>query len=357
MVANWKQGNFINSSINEQKETADKMLEDLLDKKLVTEDEINREQEIITIKKSNGNVVKEISYSDVEIVISKTPENEKAGRVKLKVESVKGMTKPNIKTEEELINYLKSLGDERKKEMIKTIMISIVNKEDSTANCKTFEDVLKWMKGKEIIDNETEDAFWNMVQSEIDESDVLTKEETYLGRLLGELYYDKTTETMPGYIIINPAEQASSTYYATENGTYTFKVQDLITGKTYSKKIEVTNVDANMPVYEVKSIEPENGMGTYAFLYNFRLEQDTTFQNAYIIYENEKIDVSSLIGERSLENGEKSNLIRTSLINKYLFQIGKTDYEYSLGGTTQYIILVKDNTEYTANIRFENPIN
>lgn len=43
-----------------------------------------------------------------------------------------------------------------------------------------------------------------------------------------------------------------------------------------------------MPAYEAKSIEPENGRGTYAFLYNLRLEQDTTFQNAYIIYENEK---------------------------------------------------------------------
>lgn len=45
VVANWKQSNFINSSINKQKETADKMLEDLLDKKLVTEDEIDKEQE------------------------------------------------------------------------------------------------------------------------------------------------------------------------------------------------------------------------------------------------------------------------------------------------------------------------
>ena len=30
VVANWKQSNFINSSINKQKETADKMLEDLI---------------------------------------------------------------------------------------------------------------------------------------------------------------------------------------------------------------------------------------------------------------------------------------------------------------------------------------
>ena len=354
VVANWKQSNFINSSINKQKETADKMLEDLISKKLVTEDEIDKEQEKIIIKKKDGTIIKEISYSDVEIVISKTPENEKARAVKLKVESMKGIT--NIKTKEELIKYLKSLSDERKKEMLKENMVPFINKEDPTANCQTFEDVLKWMKNNKIIAEETENAFWNWVQS-VKNVDGLTNVEAILGDQLEILYGDENTGEIKGYSVINPNEQISDTYIATKNGTYTFKVQDLITGKTYSKKIEVTNVDANMPAYEAKSIEPEKGRGTYAFLYNLRLEQDTTFQNAYIIYENEKIDVSSLIGERSLENGEKANLIWTSLINRYLFEIGKTDGDYSLGGTTQHIILVKDNTEYTANIRFENPIN
>ena len=115
VVANWKQSNFINTSINESKEDADKMLEDLISKKLVTEDEIDREQEKIIIKKKDGTIVKEISYSDVEIVISKTPEKEKSGTVNLKVESVKGVTMPNIKTKEEVIKYLKSLSDERER--------------------------------------------------------------------------------------------------------------------------------------------------------------------------------------------------------------------------------------------------
>ena len=354
VVANWKQSNFINSSINKQKETADKMLEDLISKKLVTEDEIDKEQEKIIIKKKDGTIIKEISYSDVEIVISKTPENEKARAVKLKVESMKGIT--NIKTKEDLIKYLKSLSDERKKEMLKEQMVPFINKEDSTANCQTFEDVLKWMKNKEIIAEETENAFWNWTQS-VNKVEGLTNVEAILGKQLEFLYLDKSTGEIIGYSVINPDEQISGTYIATENGTYTFKIQDLTTGKTYYKKVEVTNVDANMPAYEAKSIEPEKGRGTYAFLYNLRLEQDTTFQNAYIIYENEKIDVSSLIEERSLENGEKANLIWTSHINRYLYEIGKTDGALSLGRTIQHIILVKDKIEYPANIRFENPIN
>ena len=356
VVANWKQSNFINSSINKQKETADKMLEDLISKKLVTEDEIDKEQEKIIIKKKDGTIVKEISYRDVEIVISKTPEKEKSGTVNLKVESVKGVTMPNIKTKEEVIKYLKSLSDERKKEMLKENMVPFINKEDPTANCQTFEDVLKWMKNKEIIAEETENAFWNWVQS-AKNVDGLTGVNAVLEAILEFLYGDENTGEIKGYSVINPNEQISDTYIATENGTYTFKVQDLIMGKTYYKKVEVTNVDANMPAYEAKSIEPENGRGTYAFLYNLRLEQDTTFQNAYIIYENEKIDVSSLIEERSLENGEKANLIWTSHINRYLYEIGKTDGALSLGRTIQHIILVKDKIEYPANIRFENPIN
>ena len=356
VVANWKQSNFINTSINESKEDADKMLEDLISKKLVTEDEIDREQEKIIIKKKDGTIVKEISYSDVEIVISKTPEKEKSGTVNLKVESVKGVTMPNIKTKEEVIKYLKSLSDERKKEMLKEKMVPFINKEDSTANCQTFEDVLKWMKNKEIIAEETENAFWNWVQS-AKNVDGLTGVNAVLEAILEFLYGDENTGEIKGYSVINPNEQISDTYIATENGTYTFKIQDLTTGKTYYKKVEVTNVDANMPAYEAKSIEPEKGRGTYAFLYNLRLEQDTTFQNAYIIYENEKIDVSSLIEERSLENGEKANLIWTSHINRYLYEIGKTDGALSLGRTIQHIILVKDKIEYPANIRFENPIN
>ena len=356
VVANWKQSNFINTSINESKEDADKMLEDLISKKLVTEDEIDREQEKIIIKKKDGTIVKEISYSDVEIVISKTPEKEKSGTVNLKVESVKGVTMPNMKTKGEVIKYLKSLSDERKKEMLKEKMVPFINKGDSTANCQTFEDVLKWMKNKEIIAEETENAFWNWVQS-AKNVDGLTGVNAVLEAILEFLYGDENTGEIKGYSVINPNEQISDTYIATENGTYTFKIQDLTTGKTYYKKVEVTNVDANMPAYEAKSIEPDKVRGTYAFLYNLRLEQDTTFQNAYIIYENEKIDVSSLIEERSLENGEKANLIWTSNINRYLYEIGKTDGALSLGRTIQHIILVKDKIEYPANIRFENPIN
>lgn len=351
VVANWKQSNFINSSINKQKETADKMLEDLISKKLVTEDEIDKEQEKIIIKKKDGTIIKEISYSDVEIVISKTPENEKARAVKLKVESVKGIT--NIKTKEDLIKYLKSLSDERKKEMLKENMVPFINKEDPTANCQTFEDVLKWMKGKEIIDNETEDAFWNYVQSEMPDDDGFTKVEIFLIEILRNLYYDETTGTMPGYAIINPDEQASSTYYATENGTYTFKVQELITGKTYSKKIEVTNIDKTIQQrYEVTSTVNQERNRTNIMLNDLIENKNVNFDKAYIIYDDRKIEISEGDIKKINENKMYVNDIYETFYSNFGFNNDEIEKVYN---TTQTFILVKDGIEYEGQIYITEP--
>ena len=352
VVANWKQSNFINSSINKQKETADKMLEDLISKKLVTEDEIDKEQEKIIIKKKDGTIIKEISYSDVEIVISKTPENEKARAVKLKVESVKGMTQ-NIITEEELINHVKSLSDERKKEMIKINIIPYINKGFYNANCKTFEDALKWMKGKKIIDNETEDAFWNWVQSEMPDDDGFTKVEIFLIEILRNLYYDETTGTMPGYAIINPDEQASSTYYATENGTYTFKVQELITGKTYSKKIEVTNIDKTIKQrYEVTSTVNQESNRTNIMLNDLIENKNVNFDKAYIIYDDRKIEISEGDIKKINENKMYVNDIYETFCSSFGFNNDEIEKVYN---TTQTFILVKDGIEYEGQIYITKP--
>ena len=352
VVANWKQSNFINSSINKQKETADKMLEDLLDKKLVTEDEINREQEIITIKKSNGNIVKEISYSDVEIVISKTPEKEKSRAVNLKVKSVKGIT--NIKTKEELIKYLKSLSDERKKEMLKENMVPFINKEDPTANCQTFEDVLKWMKNNKIIAEETENAFWNWVQS-VKNVDGLTNVEEILGEQLEILYGDENTGEIKGYSVINPNEQISDTYIATENGTYTFKVQDLIMGKTYYKKVEVTNIDKTAIMrYKVTSTVTKYN-DTLVMLSDGVHDKNVDFENAYIIYKGKKIEISKA-DFKTTDKGENCFSAECDNTCTGLIREGKMGDSKELLETTQTFILVKDGIEYEGQIYITEPI-
>ena len=354
VVANWKQSNFINTSINESKEDADKMLEDLISKKLVTEDEIDREQEKIIIKKKDGTIVKEISYSDVEIVISKTPEKEKSGTVNLKVESVKGVTMPNIKTKEEVIKYLKSLSDERKKEMLKEQMVPFINKEDSTANCQTFEDVLKWMKNKEIIAEETENAFWNWTQS-VNKVEGLTNVEAILGEQLEFLYLDKSTGEIIGYSVINPDEQISGTYIATENGTYTFKIQDLITGKTYYKKVEVTNIDKTAIMrYKVTSTVAEYNH-TLVMLSDVVDDKNVDFENAYIIYKGKKIEISKS-DFKTTDKGENCFSAECYYTCTDLVREGKMGDRKELLETTQTFILVKDGFEYEGQIYITEPI-
>ena len=141
-VGMWKQNNFISKESNQEQESADEMLEDLISRKLLTEDEIDRNQELITIKKNDGTVVKEISYSSVTINISKTPATKKSGSVLVKVDSVDGLA--TIKNEEELYNFINSLSDAQKKELIRNGLIKEVNQEDSSANCTTFQDVLDY---------------------------------------------------------------------------------------------------------------------------------------------------------------------------------------------------------------------
>lgn len=351
VVANWKQSNFINSSINKQKETADKMLEDLISKKLVTEDEIDKEQEKIIIKKKDGTIIKEISYSDVEIVISKTPEKEKSRAVNLKVKSVKGIT--NIKTKEELIKYLKSLSDERKKEMLKEKMVPFINKEDPTANCQTFEDVLKWMKNNKIIAEETENAFWNWVQS-AKNVDGLTGVNAVLEAILEFLYGDENTGEIKGYSVINPNEQISDTYIATENGTYTFKVQDLIMGKTYYKKVEVTNIDKTAIIrYKVTSTVTKYN-DTLVMLSDVVDDKNVDFENAYIIYKGKKIEISKS-DFKTTDKGE--NCFRAECYNTCtgLISEGKMGDSKELLETTQTFILVKDGIEYEGQIYITEP--
>ena len=122
-IGMWKQNNFINKESDQAQEEANTILESLITRKLLTGDEIDREQEIITIKKKDGSILKQISYSPVIINISKYPETEKSGAVILTVDSVEGITIPNINLnggEEELYNYIDSLNKTQKKEIIKS---------------------------------------------------------------------------------------------------------------------------------------------------------------------------------------------------------------------------------------------
>ena len=339
-VGMWKQHNFINKESNQAQESADTMLASLISRKLLTEDEIDREQELITIKKKDGTIVKEISYGNVTINISKTLATEKSGVVILKVESVEGLPIQTIKNEEEFTSFansITSLSEERKKEIIKKLEPVYINTKFEGTNVTTFEETLDFYKKKRYITEATEETFWNYVESNggMDE---------YVLEDIGIGCFDEATETLNPYIITNPLDATSNEYIATKNGTYTFKIQDIVTGKIYTKKVEVTNVDTSLPSLTVVGEKDKNEV--LIKLKVATADKYTKFEKAYIIFKGEKIDISSVIRYKMV--------LYTTGIGDYLSNQGKLSDENEFWDTTQTIILVKDGKEYDGEAIMKN---
>ena len=317
-VGMWKQHNFINKESGQTQEEADTMLASLISRKLLTEDEIDREQELITIKKKDGTVIKEISYSSVTINISKTPATEKSGAVVLRA-TVTGTIIPNIDMSngnEELNNFVNSLSEDQKKEIIRNGYIKFVNQADPSANCTTFQDALDWAKKQGEISEATEDAFWTRLLSKrgLDEN---------LIAILKLAYFNKSTKMIEGYTVTNPANATSNEYIATENGTYTFKIQDIVTGKTYTKKVEVNNVDESIKdKYQVV-----NSPSKYVItLQNKETSELANFSKAYIIVEGELKDISKII---KIDESQNYNYIYSdNLLNRFNGVENGKEYEF-----------------------------
>ncbi len=339
-VGMWKQHNFINKESNQAQENADTMLANLISRKLLTEDEIDRNQELITIKKKDGTVIKEISYGNVTINISKTPATEKSGAVVLTVDSVDGMTTITNKEEAtSFANSITSLSEERKKEIIKKLEPVCINAEFGKTNFTTFEETLDFYKKNGDITEATEETFWNYVESNggMDE---------YVLEDIGIGCFDEATETLNPYIITNPLDATSNEYIATKNGTYTFKIQDIVTGKIYTKKVEVTNVDTSLPSLTVVEEKDEKSDKALIKLKVATADKYTKFEKAYIIFKGEKIDISSVIRYKMV--------LYTTGIGDYLSNQGKLSDENEFWDTTQTIILVKDGKEYDGEAIMKN---
>ena len=263
-----------------------------------------------------------------------------------------------ITNEEELNNFVNSLNEEQKKEIIRNGYIKFVNKQDPSANCTTFQDALDWAKKRGVISEATEDAFWTALLSKqgLDEA------------LIGALsvyYFNESTKMIEGYTVTNPANETSNEYIATENGTYTFKIQDIVTGKTYTKKVEVTNIDENAKYYVTNIKESDINNNTAKVITKLATRQSIkiaaevhryywcvalrdketntlqTFTTAYIIYNNQKIDISSLIFEKNgysyILGDDIGYYLKTNLEN-----FDKKEFY----GSIQQFIIEKDGTEF-----------
>ena len=257
----------------------------------------------------------------VTIKISKQPETEKAGAVLLTVESVEGITGTTATTEEEYNNFVNSFSEEQKKEIIRNGYIKIANEKNPSANCTSFQEVL------ELLECSTEEEFWNKIESN-------GGVESVFGNIL-RAYVNGYTERIELYNAINPDGIISNDFIVTDNGTYTFKIKDIITGKTYKKSVEVTNIDKSLPKYVAKTKIDYEGISRI-YLVNAVTKEYTTFEDVYVIFNGEKIRGSIESESNTTTNKEYSYV-----------HVGGTD---ELRGTTQTFILVKDKIEYKINV-------
>ena len=334
----WKSDNYIARTSNQATIDKETMLQGLKDKKLVYEEEIDRDNEIITIKKKDGTIVKEINYSDIVINISKTPETEKSGAVVLQVTSVEGLTNISIKSEEEFnsfVEQIERIDEESKKDLIKNLDIMACNKLNGT-NITTFEELLEYYYTKGYITDATEEAYWEKM------NDIPARNICYV---MLELFYNDQTGLLIMYQVINPDNELSDTYVATENGTYTFIVKDILTGKTYTKSVEVTNIDSTLQQYYV-GLE-----GASIKLKNSETEESVTFSQAFIIYNGEKVNISDTISAV-----DSYNYIFCENVAYYLEDIGKTSSFSDFYRRAETFILLKDGNYYIGTFKLEEPV-
>ncbi len=311
-------------------------------------------------EKENETFLWEIEAENgVKINISKTPDTEKTGTVFLRVTSVEGLI-TTISNEEEaqcLYQKVENMSEQDKKELYKQLAIRFTNKQEGT-NFTTFEELLKY-RNEQDGTNLTEEDLWNGMNEQKLSEEILN--------LIGGLFYDEATGEVKLIEIINPADEISDTYIAKENGTYTFTVKDLITGKTYKKSVEVTNIDKSLPRYYVGNIEPYisetavistkklatlreikiAGLQSYwtVGLRDVETNKFTSFEQAYIIYGGQKLDITDMIEE--IEGVAQVDMIINSYRVCEFLRETITDLPSNFEKREYQFILVKDGVEYS----------
>ena len=153
---------------------------------------------------------------------------------------------------------------------------------------------------------------------------------------MSNFFYSSADKKMYGYIPFAPEDSIlapyaeESTYKITQNGTYTFKVYDITTGKTYKKSIEVTNIDQSLPPYIVTT--KTRNKWTYILMFDASKNDYTTFEKAYIILDGEKIELNEYdINETDFENKAVASTVNNTL--DQLVSEGKLKEKPNLYGT------------------------
>ena len=319
----YKQGKYIDSATKTTTENANEMLEDLKKQKLLSEDEIDRENEIITIKRKDGSIAKEIQYGTLTINISKTPEKEKAVRVTLKVESVEGTKALNVNSQEDMENFFNKSEDE-KKDLIKRIYPTYINEitknSKNPMNFKTLNDVISYLANNNKLPENSEEAFWNYVEQQGGINGLLEE--------VMELYYNEQNKEKKGYIVTNPDGESLDTYIAKENGIYLFTVIDIVTGKKYERKVNVDNI--------VKSKK-----GTLAYMYE-KAEKDGCTNSDGSCTNAEHLHIGDYVNYNPL-NFKEGTLEEDKTASSSADENGYDKQTFSINTDTKWRVLGEDD--------------
>ena len=325
VVKLYKQGKYIDSTTGSVTENANEMLENLKGQKLVSEDEIDRENEIITIKRKDGSIAKEIQYGMVTITISKTPENEKARRITLKVESVEGIKIPIIRNQEDFFNFINNLSDDEKKDLIRSMYPNFVNKmtqnSENPTNFKTLNDVISYLANNNSISENSESAFWNGIEQEGGINNLLYD-------CIGELCWNEETHEVNGCIITNPNGENLDTYIARENGEYSFTITDRATGREYKRKVNVNNI-----------VKPQKG--TLAYMYEKAEEEGCTNSDGSCTIA-EHLHIGDYVNYNPL-NFKDGTLEKDKTASSSTDENGYSDQTFSINTDTKWRVLGEDD--------------
>ena len=255
--------------------------------------------------------------SEVNIVISKTPESEPSGGVLLKVEEVQGLENVDLNS----IN-VDELEENKKKDLIKKADIYISNNFYG-GNYQDFNELLK-----DLYDGD-EQEYWRMI-GDID---------SYLKESINQII-ESGEESLPSYTIINQDGEVSDTFIAFVNGKYMFTIKEIDTGKTYQGSIDVTNIDTSLEYYYVDIYGYDGSICLFD-----KVNKPVDFQNAYIIYNGERINITQCI-----RNLEGYFFVDICWVAGILEDMGKVENDSELSGTTQTFELVKDEKSYFGDV-------
>lgn len=297
-------------------------------------DENNKQQELWRIT-ANGEIIINISKEEKKVL-----GESKTVAVKLTVDSItiNGKTinnsnrVENLTQEEyakEILEKLSKMEETEKENLIVEIYNSV-----SETKINNFNDFITKVY-------ETEENF-NKIMDEIGGFDILIDtaiiETNY--DFIGN--YNKETGELTRYEVINPDNENSDVYLATQNGDYTFKVK--ANGKEYNKTINISNIydiEENNEYNIENFIDEYLNESFYIGLKNKETGEFVNFSNVYIFYNNDLIDITQYI-----TNKDEITMIYGPDLGELL------NWKY---GEFNFII-VKDNKIYEGESIIDYPI-